>query len=154
MMNYRVIPASLAAGILCLFSLLLPAQTATAGEVKLEAYLIWGTDDAKSPDPAHKQVEADLKEKLKKLPLKWANYFEVNRKAVKLSETEAKRVTLSEKCDVEIKYTGKSSVEVSLFGKGEPVVKRTQMLAKGEALFLGGNAPNSTAWLVVIKRVE
>jgi hypothetical protein len=41
-----------------------------------------------------------------------------------------------------------------LFGKGEQVVKRTQSIPKGETLALGGNAPNSTAWLVVLRRKE
>jgi hypothetical protein len=154
MMNYRVYPATLVAGLLFFSAWMICAQSALAGDVKVEVYLLWGTDDAKSPDSSHKPVDADLKEKLKKLPLKWANYFEVNRKTVALSDGGTKKVTLSDKCDVEIKYAGKSSMEVSLFGKGEPVVKRTQTLSKGETLFLGGNAPNSTAWLVAIKRVE
>jgi hypothetical protein len=153
-MNYRVIPVGLLAGLFFLSAWLVSAQSASAGDVKLEAYLIWGTDDAKSPDPKHKPVDAELQEKLKNLPLKWKHYFEVNRKSLKLIDSDTKKVTLSDKCEVEIKYTGKSTVEVSLFGKGEPVVKRTQSLSKGETLFLGGNAPNSTAWLVVIKRVE
>jgi len=33
-------------------------------------------------------------------------------------------------------------------------VKRKQSLPKGEMLVLGGNAPNSTAWLVALKRIE
>jgi hypothetical protein len=153
-MNYRVIPVGLLAGLFFFSAWLVPAQTSLAGDVKLEVCLIWGTDDAKSPDPKHKPVDDELLEKLKKLPLKWKHYFEVNRKSARLAESETKKVTLSDKCEVEIRYTGKSTVEVSLFGKGEPVVKRTQALPKGEALFLGGNAPNSTSWLVVIKRVE
>ena len=153
-MNYRVIPATLLAGVFFLSAWLVPAQPALAGDVKLEVYLIWGTDDAKSPNPKHKPVDADLLTELKKLPLKWKHYFEVNRKSVKLAESDSNRITLSAKCDVEIKNAGKSTVEVSLFGKGEPVVKRTQALPKGETLFLGGNAPNSTSWFVVITRVE
>src|SRR5512138_2300208 len=153
-MNYRVIPVGLLAGLFFLSAWLVPAQTALAGDVKLEVYLIWGTDDAKSPDPKHKPVDNELLEKLKKLPLKWKHYFEVNRKSVKLTGSDTSKVALSDKCEVEIKNTGKSTLEVSLFGKGEPVVKRTQALPKGETLFLGGNAPNSTSWLVAIKRVE
>jgi len=45
-------------------------------------------------------------------------------------------------------------VEVSLIGKGKEVVKRTQALPKGEILVLGGNAPNATAWLVILKRTD
>ena len=42
-------------------------------------------------------------------------------------------------------------LEVTLIGKGKEVVKRKQSLPKGEMLVLGGNAPNSTAWLVVLE---
>jgi len=34
------------------------------------------------------------------------------------------------------------------------VVKRTQALPKGEILVLGGNAPNATAWLIILNRIE
>jgi hypothetical protein len=33
-------------------------------------------------------------------------------------------------------------------------VKRTQALPKGEILVLGGNAPNASAWLVILKRID
>jgi hypothetical protein len=32
--------------------------------------------------------------------------------------------------------------------------KRTQPLGKGEMIVLGGNAPNSTCWLLTLKRLE
>ncbi len=127
---------------------------ADSGVIKVEVLLIWGTDDAKSPNPEHKPVDADLKAKLGNLPLKWKNWFEVNRKPVEVAANATGKVELSKKCSVEIKNTGKSTIEVSLFGKGETVVKRSQSLPKGEVLFLGGNAPNSTSWLVAIKRIE
>jgi hypothetical protein len=53
-----------------------------------------------------------------------------------------------------VKKLAGSEVEVSLMGKGKEVVKRKQSLPKGEMLVLGGNAPNSTAWLVLLKRIE
>lgn len=133
---------------------LLVAATALAGDAKFEAQLIWGTNDAKSPDPKHKPVEADVQKKLADLPLKWKHYFEVNRKTLEVSRGESAKVVLSEKCTLEVKELGNKKVEVSLVGKGEPVLKRTQPLPKDEILVLGGNAPNSTAWLVTLKRVE
>jgi hypothetical protein len=138
-----------------LASLTVAATSSPAGpqEMKLEVVLVWGTDDAKSPNPKHKPVDDDLKAQIKKLPLKWRNYFEESRKNVQVGST-IQKVSLSAKCKVEIKNLGKNMVEVSLIGEGEPVVTRKQALPKGETFFLGGNAPNSTAWLVVIKRVE
>ena len=43
---------------------------------------------------------------------------------------------------------------VALFGKGKETLRRMQNLPKGEMLVLGGNAPNATGWLVVLKRIE
>jgi hypothetical protein len=34
------------------------------------------------------------------------------------------------------------------------VLKRTQTLAEGKTLVLGGNAPDETGWLVVLKRTD
>jgi len=130
------------------------AQSAAAAAAKMEAQLIWGTNDRNSPNPEHKPLQEDLKKRLQELPLKWTNYFVVNRKQFTLPSSDMQKVMLSQKCSLEVKPMGDDKVEVSLIGKGEPVVKRTQPLPKGEILVLGGNAPNSTAWLVVVKRLE
>jgi hypothetical protein len=131
------------------------------GEVRLEAaglkfqvQLVWGTSEDRSPDPKHKPVEFEVKQKLKELPLKWSNYFEVNRKSFEVPPASLSKVSLSEKCELEVKSLDGLRIQVTLFGKGKETLKRTQPLPKGELLVLAGNAPNSTAWLVVIKRIE
>jgi hypothetical protein len=128
---------------------------AHATDLKFEAHLVWGTDDA-TPPPGkdYKPASPDIKKALSGLPFKWANWFEVNRKVVTLPPGGTTSVPLSDKCELHVKDAGKAGLEVSLFGKGKEVVKRTQPLPKGEHLVLGGNAPNSTAWLVVVKRTE
>lgn len=138
--------------VLC--SLLAATVVAMAGDSKFEAQLIWGTNDAKSPDPKHMPVEAEVQKKLSDLPLKWKNYFEVNRKSLQVPRDGNAKVALSDKCSIEVKDLEGKKVEVSLVGKGEPVLKRTQPLPKGDILVLGGNAPNATAWLVTLKRTE
>jgi hypothetical protein len=145
-----------------LFTLVLPwlwfnsleVTAADGPELKYEAQLIWATNDKKSPDPKHKPVEPEVKKKLVELPLKWDNYFEVTRKEVKVAKAGKSKIPMSDKCAVEVKHVEGDKVEVSLFGKGEAVLKRTQALPKGEILVLGGNAPNETAWLVTLKRIE
>ncbi len=127
------------------------AQSVT---IKLQAQLVWGTNDDKSPDPKHKPVDDDVKAKLNELPLKFSNYFEVNRKSVEVAMSATNRVPMSEKCELEVKSLGANNFEVSLYGKGKQVVNRKQALKKGEMLVVGGNAPNATAWLVVLKRLE
>ena len=95
-----------------------------------------------------------FRKKLEELPLKWTNYFRVNRNLLEVPAGSTKKANLSEKCSLEVKNVGHSLIEVSLFGKGEQVVKRTQAMPKGETLALGGNAPNATSWFVVLKRVD
>jgi len=127
---------------------------AADAEYKVEAQLVWGTNDKKSPDPKHKPVSEDVRQRLLLLPLKWTNYFEVNRKLLTIPVASQKKEVLSEKCAVEVKNLGKSKVEVLLFGKGEQVEKRKQDFPLGETLVLAGKAPGETTWMVVLKRLE
>lgn len=128
---------------------------AHAGERKFEAQLIWATNDKQSPDTKHKQVEPEIRERLRKLPLKWENYFEVNRQQLHVDKGGTNKVCLSSKCTVEVNMKDSKKVEVLLIGKkGEVISRQIQPLAKGEVLVLGGEAPNSTAWLVTVKRTD
>lgn len=128
---------------------------ALAGDMKLQSFLLWGTDDTKPPEgKTYKPVELEIRQKLKDLPLKWTNWFEVNRKEFLIPGGTSNKVAVSEKCQLIVTRSGAADVEVTLIGKGKEVVKRRQALPTGEMLVLGGNAPNSTAWLVVLKRVE
>ena len=144
----------------CLWSLLvlgvisIGAGSVQAQALKIEAQLIWGTNDKSSPNPKHTPVEADVEKKLKDLPLKWTHYFVVNRKTFDVAKDANSKVTLSDQCAIEVKDLGKSVIEISHFGKGERVWTGKQSLPKGETLVLGGNAPSSTSWLVVLKRIE
>jgi hypothetical protein len=127
---------------------------AASGDMKIEAQLIWATNDKEDPDKTHKPVARDILEKLKELPLKWANYFEVNKVTLDIPKAESRKGKLSDKCQVEVKNLDGVQVEVALIGKGDPVWKRIQSLPKGDVLVLGGNAPISTAWLVALKRIQ
>ena len=128
---------------------------AQAADMKLQAFLLWGTDNATPPEGKnYKPVEPDILQKLKDLPIKWTNWFEVNRKDFVAPQGAMKEVSISAKCQLHVRKMVGPELEVTLIGKGKEVVKRKQALPKGEMLVLGGNAPNSTAWLVVLKRIE
>jgi hypothetical protein len=154
-MNTKLISGSRLLGTAIAALFLLGATPLThAGELKLEAQLIWGTNDKKSPDPNHKPVEPDIEKRLKSLPFKWSNYFEVNRKRFKLPPGESRRERMSEDCEMIVKQVGNDQLEVTLLGKGKQVGKITQALPKKELLLLGGNAPNFTAWFVALKQLD
>ncbi len=155
-MRAKVIPAS---GLFWLAAVLLllcgAGQDAQGADLKLQAFLLWGTDDNKPPEgKSYQPANLEVRQKLKDLPLKWTNWFEVRRVDFAVPQGGAKEVAVSTKCQLNVRKLAGAEVEVSLIGKGKEVVKRRQALPKGEMLVLGGNAPNSTAWLVVLKRIE
>jgi acylphosphatase len=141
---------------LLVVAVLLAQHTALCAqdELKLEAQLIWGTNEAQSPDPNHKPAEPDVQKKLRSLPFKWTNYFEVNRVHFAVAQGRTNRVVMSKECQIAVKNLGNATVEVTLFGKGERVGTITQALPKGELLVTGGNAPNLTAWFVVLRQTD
>jgi hypothetical protein len=137
--------------LLAVFSLGATASVAAA-EVKLEAILIWGTNDATSPDPSHKPVSAAMAKKL--ACFKYSHYYEVNRKQLTLSAAGTGKTRLSKDCEVSVKKIEKSEFEVTLIGKGQPAATIKKELKKGSSLVTGGNAANSTAWFVVVRQVD
>jgi len=154
-MRLKIARASSALWIFAAFFLQVTvAAHAADGDMKLEAHLIWATNDKEDPNPKHKPVAREILEKLKQLPLKWANYFEVNKVNIEIPKGDSRKAKLSDKCEIEVKNVDGKQVEVALLGKGDPVWKRIQSLPNGETLILGGNAPNSTAWLVALKRIK
>lgn len=153
-MRLRTACANAAWIVAALFFFAAISARAGSADMKIEAQLIWATNDKHDPNPKHKPVTPEIREKLGQLPLKWANYFEVNKVALDVPKAESRRGKLSEKCEIEVKNIDGEQVEVALIGKGDPVWKRIQALPKGEILILGGNAPNATAWLVALKRKD
>jgi hypothetical protein len=126
-----------------------------AADANFEAQLIWATNDKTSPNPKHKEAEAEMRKRLAKLPLKWANYFEVNRKSFTVSLGATNRVVMSEKASLEVKLLDVQRVEVLLYGKkGDVCTKHTQPMPKDEILVFGGESPGENAWLVTLKRTN
>lgn len=154
-MNFGLM-SRLRRGGLMLASVLLAFTTlaASASDLKFEVLLIWATNAETSPNPDHKPVSPEVRKLLKNLPLKWKNFFLVKRVNFSMPHRSSKKVDLSDKCSIEIRHIVDNEIEVSLIGKGEPVLKRTQTLREGKSLVLGGNAPDETGWLVVLKRTD
>jgi len=134
-----------------LFSASVPPTT--AAELKLEAKLIWATNDDKSPDPSHKPVEPATAEKLRKV-FKWKNYFVVNRLVKVVPSRGSNRFELSKQCTIEIRELEGPRVEVKLIGDGKEVHKTTKSLSKGEWFTYAGDDKNESAWFVIITELD
>lgn len=141
-------------GIVAAMALVAGAARVHADEMKLEAQLIWGTNDGKPHDPKLKPVSPELAKKLKDSPFKWENYYLINTKDFSVGENAEKTVTMSRECDITVKNLGNSQVQLQLVGKGITVGKITQSLPKGQLLVTGGNAANKTAWFVVLRQAD
>ena len=134
--------------------LLLCAVAAQGAEpLKVQARLIWGTNDPKSPDTNHVAVDDALAKKLASSPFKWKYYFEVKRVPEEIPTNTIKALKMSEHCTVEIKNLGDNRVQVKLEGEGRLVSTNTELLQDHGHLILSGNSKNDTAWLVVIEKV-
>jgi hypothetical protein len=122
------------------------------GESKFEAQLIWAANE-ESKDSKLKPVDTETRTKLGDLPLKWKYLYLVKQEQLVVGKAGTNAVVMSEKCTVEVKRLDGSKFEVTMHGKnGKVCTKRTQPFAKDEILILGGNAPDATAWLVILKR--
>jgi hypothetical protein len=130
----------LASGTLC----------ARASELKLEAMLIWGTDEAKSPKKEHVPVDDATAAKLRKV-FKWKNYFIVNRQKKIVPSRGSNQFKLSNECTIEITELEGPRVEVKLIGKGVPVHKAVKELQKGEWFIYSGDDKHENAWFIIIK---
>jgi hypothetical protein len=132
----------------------LALATASAGERKMEARLIWGTNGDKSPEPSHKPLEGDLAKKLNEMPLKWKNYFEVTRKVFVVNDKAYTNIVMSKKCTIEVKDKGNNNVTVKLYGEGTQVNRIDKPLPKGEVITIGGDDKGKNAWLITVRPVE
>lgn len=120
----------------------------------MEARLIWGTNEDKSPNPSHKPLDGELARKLREMPLKWKNYFEVNRHVFTINTTTYTNIQMSKKCRIEVKNKGGNNVTVKLFGEGKQVNRVDKPLPPGEVLTIGGDDKNNSAWFITVRPVS
>ena len=140
----------------CFLALLLLAASTPetfAANLKLEAKLIWGTDDDKSPNPGHKEVDPATREKLRKV-FKWKNYFVVNRVVKEVPNRASNKFELSKQCTIEIKELEGPRVEVKLIGEGKEVHKTIKTISKGDSVVYSGDDKNQSAWFVIITELD
>ena len=145
------------AGLLGFLAALLLVPRAIAGaspaEMQFQVHLVWATDDPKPPEGKnYTPLEPEIRKQIK--ALKWKNYFEVRHVDFSVSPATATKVPISDKCSIEVKDLGNSNLEVVLIGKNKEVARVKQPLRKGEILVPAGDAPNETAWLAILRRVQ
>jgi hypothetical protein len=154
-MNVRVFPPF--HGLLrplVLTLLLALAGAAQGAERQMEARLGWGTNHEKPDNSKLKPLDGALARKLKNLPLKFNNYFEVRCQSFAINDQAYTKVEMSKKCYIEVKDKGESRVTVKLYGEGKLVSRVDKPLPKGETVAIAGDTKDGSAWLVVVEPVE
>jgi hypothetical protein len=132
----------------------LAAVGAHAEEIKLEAKLIWASNEPKSPKQEHKRVDDATAAKLRKIRPEW-KYFFVEKKEVKTVPSRgSNRFTLSKACTLEITELEGPRVEVKLIGNGKPVHKTIKEIKKGSWFVYTGDDKHESAWMVIVTQLD
>ncbi len=137
-----------------LLAAVLLTSTALAGraeDLKLQAKLIWGSNDT-AEDIKHKPVNHELADKLQRM-FKWKNYFEITNQIGVIPVNKSYDFKMSSPCTLRIKNLGASRIEVSCIGEGKQVEKGIYTLP-AKWLVMGGNATNNTAWFVGLRSLD
>lgn len=132
-----------------------PIEARAEQPLQAEAILIWGTDNAQSPNPKHIPVDDALAAKLLKSPYRWKYYFEVNRQKLEIPVgTTTKGIIMSKHCVLDVANLGSERIEVKLFGDNKYVSDHKETFGDKCTLVIAGPAENQTAWMVVLRKIK
>ena len=136
-------PARLVSAALCLF--LLVGLTAHAADraLMLEAQLVVGSND---PQTKGTPVSPRIEKKLKRLPLKWGNYYVTSTQQFSVAKDESKSLTVGGS-EMIVKNLGGERVELTVINRG----KITQTLHKDQTLVTNVQDENS---FVVLRQAD
>lgn len=151
MMSRRLAPCK---KFLALLILSLASGAVFAADIKLEALLVWATNDGSSPKPEHRPIDPDLKKKFENMPFKWKNYFEEKRVPFNIATNAYTKVEINNTCYFDVKDLGEARIKVKLYGKDKEVIRHEKPLPNGETLIFAGDDKNDhsqSAWFIVIR---
>src|SRR5262245_7906609 len=103
-------PASFSRWLLAV--LLLPAAAA-AEDFKVQARLVWGTDQPKPDGSTFIQLDSLSRDKVRQF--KWTNYWVVNTTTSPVPHGTPQMVKLSPQCAIDLRDLGNGNVEIRLF---------------------------------------
>ena len=130
---------------------------ALAANIKIEAQLIWGTNDDRDyqKDKGHKRVDEVTTGRLRNL-FKWKNYWEVNNIVTNIPSRGTVALKMSEPCTIKVTELEGPKIELELIGKGKPVTRAVKSLVKGELTTIGSEDKNNPdcAWFILINQLE
>jgi hypothetical protein len=120
-----------------------------AGDMKVKATLIWGTDEEKPKDPNLKPADPKMVANFREV-CKWKHYFEVTNTVAALAQNATNRIRLSPKCEVEVANLGSMGLAAKFYGEHKLIYDGKSKVEQGKHWGIGGNDKNSTAWFVIL----
>lgn len=142
----------------CLLAALFFPGAAAADDFKVEARLVWGTNQPKPSGTAFSGLDEASRDKVRQF--KWTNYWVVNTVSAPVPRGNPKLVNLSPKCAIDLNDLGNGNVEIRLFELKEgaqpklvkPVQHSLAALKKGEFCILAGDDKKvwDDAWFVIL----
>jgi hypothetical protein len=128
------------------------ALAAHAGDLHLEARLIWGANDEKET-VKYERLDVDLSSKLHRM-FKWKNYYEITNRTAVIALNQTSELKMSDSCTIRVKNLGDSRVELNFIGQGKQVHKGAYTLEPPQWLVVGGSSTDNTAWFVGLRAVD
>jgi len=132
----------------------LVAVGARAEEIKLEAKLIWASNEPKSPKKEHVPVDAATATKLQKPFPQWKYFFAETNVVQTVPSRGSNRFTLSKECTLEITELEGPRVAVKLIGNGKAVQQTIKEIRKGGWFVYAGDDKHESAWIVIVTQLE
>jgi hypothetical protein len=142
----------------CLLATLLLPAAVLAEEFKVEARLVWGTNQPKPAGKPFTVLDDPSRDKVRQF--KWTNYWVVNTVISPVPRGKPQLVNLSSKCAIDVIDLGNGNVEIRLFELKEgaepklvkPVQHSLKALKNGEYCILAGDDKKvwDDAWLVIL----
>jgi hypothetical protein len=132
-----------------LLALSLAAVGAPAADLRLEAQLILGANDAPA-SVNYKLADPALAAALRRNNFKWTNYYQITNLTAVIPLNQSRDFHMSDSRTLVIKNLGSSHVAVDCIGQGKQVSKGTNTLP---CIYSGTNA-DDTAWFVHLRSLE
>jgi hypothetical protein len=127
----------------------LAALGALAGDLKLEAELIWGANAA--PATVNNTLaDPKLAATLRRNNFKWTNYYLITNLTASIPLNQTRDLRMSDRCTLVIRNLGSSRVAVDFMGQGRQVSKGTNTLP---CIYSGAKA-DDTAWFITLRSLD
>ena len=127
--------------------LLAAGLAAQAGDLKLEATLVWGTTTG--TNVTHQLLDEKRSKDLARI-FKWQHYYEITNRTATIPANQTNIVPMGAKCQLKVKNLGASRVEVVWTGSGKVVNTSVSTLPT----VLAGPDKNDSAYFMILRSTD